>query len=316
MLLGARREDPLPEPDWIAVDWGTSNVRAWGMAADGRPLFERSAPEGMSRLTQADYPAILSRLLEGELAGKRSAEVLVCGMAGAKTGWREAGYLDAPTALNALMPAAVRPDTGDLSFDVRILPGVCQRKPGAEDVMRGEETQLLGLTVLRRGYSGTVIMPGTHSKWVTLEDGRLTRFETAMTGELFEVLGAHSVLRLSLGGEQNGPATEDGIAAGMEAGITAPERLSSLLFRARSASLLAGKGADWCSGYLSGLLVGAEVAGHRDWIGPAAVPLIGSTRLCRIYAAALKRLGATSETIEATTATLAGLSAARRQGQA
>jgi 2-dehydro-3-deoxygalactonokinase len=180
--------------------------------------------------------------------------------------------------------------------------------------MRGEETQLLGLTLLRPGFSGTVVMPGTHSKWVQLDCGRLERFETAMTGELFDVLGTHSVLRLSLGGEQTGPATEEGVDAGLTAGLEAPERLTSLLFRTRAASLLSGKGPDWCSGYLSGVLVGAEVAGHRSWLqGGRPVPLLGSERLCRLYAAALNRIGVSSETIDVRQATLAGLSAARAQ---
>jgi 2-dehydro-3-deoxygalactonokinase len=93
-----------------------------------------------------------------------------------------------------------------------------------------------------------------------------------------------------------------------------PEQLTGLLFRTRAASLLSQKGPDWCAGYLSGLLVGAEIGGKRGWIGSEPIPLIGSERLCRLYAAALERVGAETETIDATTATLAGLSAARRQG--
>jgi 2-dehydro-3-deoxygalactonokinase len=180
--------------------------------------------------------------------------------------------------------------------------------------MRGEETQLLGLLALRPGFSGTVCMPGTHSKWVRLEGGRIERFATAMTGELFEAIGAHTVVRHSLVGEQMGPATEDGIAEGLAAGLETPELLTTLLFRTRAASLLSGKGADWCSGYLSGLLVGAEVGGRRDWIGANPIPLIGSARLCRLYGAALQQIGARTETIDATDATIAGLIAARRQG--
>jgi 2-dehydro-3-deoxygalactonokinase len=231
-------------------------------------------------------------------------------MAGARQGWREAPYLETPTRLSHLARGAVRP--GSVGALVpRILPGICQRQN--EDVMRGEETQLLGLLALRPGYAGPVIMPGTHSKWVEIESGTVQRFSTAMTGELYDVLGTHSVLRHSLNGETTGTATEDGVSAGLEAGINEPALLTSLLFRTRAASLLSGRGPDWCAGYLSGLLVGAEIGGHRNWIGQQPIPLIGSERLCRLYGAALTRIGARSDPIDAADATLAGLKAARLQ---
>lgn len=181
--------------------------------------------------------------------------------------------------------------------------------------MRGEETQLLGLLALNPGFSGTVIMPGTHSKWVRIEDGTVVGFATAMTGELYDLLGTHSVLRHSLNGERVGPATEEGVAAGLEAGLDDPARVTSLLFRTRAASLLSGKGADWCSGYLSGLLVGTEIGGMRNWLGTGPVPLVGSARLARLYGAGLSRIGAEALAIDATDATLAGLKAARQQGR-
>jgi 2-dehydro-3-deoxygalactonokinase len=156
-------------------------------------------------------------------------------------------------------------------------------------------------------------MPGTHSKWVRLEQGRVAEFATAMTGELYEVLGVHSVLRHSLGGERTGEATEEGVAAGLDAGLERPALVTSLLFRTRAASLLSGRGSDWCSGYLSGLLVGAEIGGRRDWLTAGSVPLIGSSRLGHLYAAGLARLGATADVIDATEATLAGLRSARQQ---
>lgn len=298
--------------EWVAVDWGTSNVRAWGIDGHGEAVFAQSSDQGMGKLTRDAYPGVLTTLLDGRTAGA-PVDVLVCGMAGARQGWLEAPYIETPAALTRLADGAVRPEAG-AGFSVRILPGVCQRIDGREDVMRGEETQLLGLLSLKPGFVGTAIMPGTHSKWVRIEDGRITEFGTAMTGELYEVLGTHSVLRHSLAGEQTGPATEDGIAEGLASGLEHPDQLSALLFRTRAAALLSGRGADWCSGYLSGLLVGAEVGGRRDWLGSGTIPLVGSARLCRLYAAALARIGVRSETIDATDATLAGLKAARAQG--
>ena len=296
--------------EWVGVDWGTSNVRAWGIDSSGATVFSETSERGMSRLGPADYPGVLRNMLDGLLpAGDQTTDVLICGMAGARQGWLEAPYLETPAALTSLASGAVRPAAPGTALAPRILPGICQRTDGREDVIRGEETQLLGLLTLRPGFEGTVVMPGTHSKWVRIAQGRVTEFATAMTGELFDVLGTHSVLRHSLAGEQTGPEAEDGIREGMAAGLERPSELTSL----RAASLLGGRGADWCSGYLSGLLVGAEIGGHRDWIGDAVVPLIGSARLCRLYGAALANIGIRSEAIDAADATLAGLKAARSQ---
>jgi 2-dehydro-3-deoxygalactonokinase len=300
--------------EWVAVDWGTSNVRAWGIDSAGATVFSETSDQGMGRLGPGDYPGVLRNMLDGLLpAGDRTTAVLICGMAGARQGWIEAPYVETPAELTGLVSQAVRPDASGTALAPRILPGMCQRAGGHEDVIRGEETQLLGLLTLRPGFEGTVVMPGTHSKWVRVEGGRVTSFATAMTGELYDVLGTHSVLRHSLAGEQMGPLTEDGVSEGLAAGLERPGELTSLLFRTRAASLLSGRGADWCSGYLSGLLVGAEVGGHRDWLGEAVVPLIGSARLCRLYGAALERTGVRSEAVDATDATLAGLKAARSQ---
>lgn len=297
--------------EWVAVDWGTSNLRAWGLDAAGEIVFSEASDQGMGKLARAAYPGVLSGLLSPHVSGP--ADVLICGMAGARQGWMEAPYIETPAKLSHLISGAVRPDAGGTDFRPRILPGVCQRVAGREDVIRGEETQILGLLALKPGFEGTVIMPGTHSKWVRIEGGAITEFETAMTGELYDVLGTHSVLRHSLVGERMGPATEDGVAEGLSVGLERPAELTALLFRTRAAGLLSARGADWCSGYLSGLLVGAEIGGQRDWLGGGTVPLVGSARLCRLYASALRRIGIESEALDATDATLAGLKAARLQ---
>lgn len=180
--------------------------------------------------------------------------------------------------------------------------------------MRGEETQLLGLLGLRPGFEGTAILPGTHSKWVEIAGGRIVRFASAMTGELYEVLSQHSVLRHSFAGEGgDNAATEQGLAEGIDAGLGSPARLTALLFRTRAAALLSGKGSDWCAGYLSGLLVGAEIGGQKDWLTGGPVPLVGSARFGRLYGAALGRIGVASFAIDAAEATIAGLKEARTQ---
>ena len=299
------------QTQWVAVDWGTSNVRAWGIDAGGAATFSMSSEKGMGKIARADYPGVLSELLGPN--ARENLDIVICGMAGARQGWREAPYLDTPADLHRLAAGAVRPEGADPRLRPRILPGVAQRQPGHEDVMRGEETQLLGLLALKPGFEGTAILPGTHSKWVAIDGGRITRFASAMTGEFYEILSQHSVLRHSFAGDTNGPETEAGIAEGMEAGLAHPELLSALAFRTRAAALLSGKGPDWCSGYLSGLLVGTEIGGHRDWLTGSAVPLIGSARFGRLYGAALKRIAVESFAVDAADATVAGLKLARAQ---
>lgn len=297
--------------DWVAVDWGTSNLRAWGIAADGSVALERSSAKGMGKLTREEFPAALAELLTDVSATRGGAlDVLICGMAGARQGWLEAPYLEAPTDLRGLLDGAVRPDMVDGRISPAILPGVCQRA-GADNVMRGEETQLLGLAALRPGFSGIVCMPGTHSKWAKLSGTRIEHFSTAMTGELFEVLRTHSVLRHSLNGDLDGPGRAEGFVAGAGAGIAGPEQLLGTLFQVRAGSLLSGRQPDWCAGYLSGLLIGTEIGANRHLIGNQAVPLIGSAALCALYVQVLAMIGARGEPQDATQIVLAGLKAAR-----
>ncbi len=298
--------------EWIAVDWGTSNLRAWGIDGTGSAVFSRTSPKGMGKLSREEFPAALVEILDGAEVDPNPVDVLICGMAGARQGWIEAPYLDAPTDLRGLLAGAVRPSMPTPRYLPAILPGVCQRAAGSENVMRGEETQLLGLSVLLPHFSGVVCMPGTHSKWAVLEGSRINRFATAMTGELFAVLSAHSVLRHSLNGDLDGPNRAAGFDAGLDAGLDRPDNLLGLLFSVRAGSLVSNRQPDWCAGYLSGLLIGCEIGGHRDWIGDAEVPLIGAPALCALYQQALSKIGAKSCLIDATAAVLAGLQAARQ----
>jgi 2-dehydro-3-deoxygalactonokinase len=268
----------------------------------------------MGRLTQADYPATLADLVGPDVMnGNGGVDVVICGMAGARQGWLEAPYLEAPAELGGLVFGAVAPEMPDRRLRPRILPGICQKTNGAEDVMRGEETQLLGLSALKPGFAGLVVMPGTHSKWVRLDGSRVERFSTAMTGELYEVLRQHSVLRHSLTGDLDGPEREAGFTAGLRLGIEAPERLTATLFKVRAGSLLSGRGPAWCAGFLSGLLIGAEIGGQRDWLDDTEIPLIGGTGLCNLYAQGFAMVGARTAIIDAAEATLAGLKAARSE---
>ena len=174
-------------PAFVAVDWGTSSFRGWLMTAEGSVLAEtagrRHAALRGCRL-RSGAPITLPNLAEAE------PPVLICGMAGARQGWIEAPYLHTPTRLDALHDGAQRVDT---QGDVRILPGIAQADAAAPDVMRGEETQLLGVT--EPDFTGLVCIPGTHSKWVWIDAGSVVSFTTYMTGELFSVITQHSILK-------------------------------------------------------------------------------------------------------------------------
>ena len=285
--------------EWIAVDWGTSNLRAWGMGADGTALVPASSDQGMGKLKPEQFPAALQAVVAQITPSSDAIDVVICGMAGARQGWMEAPYLDAPTDLSRLGQGAVHPEVLNTSLRVSILPGVCQRQ-GGENVMRGEETQLLGLASLFPGYSGLVCMPGTHSKWARLDGTTIESFTTAMTGEMFELLKTHSVLRHSLGENLDGPERETGFQAGARDGLDNPAALLGQLFRVRAAALLSGRGPDWCAGYLSGLLIGTEIAANRNQISTDPVPLIGSATLCGLYASVLAMTGAAGRVVDST----------------
>lgn len=295
---------------WIAVDWGTSNLRAWSIGDDGAVLASTGSDQGMGKLTPEQFPAALLMVTEELAPAAGALDVVICGMAGARQGWLEAPYLEAPTDLKTLGVGAVHPQIPDTPLKVSILPGVCQRA-GGENVMRGEETQLLGLASIAPDYAGLVCMPGTHSKWARLEGTRITSFSTAMTGEMFDLLKTHSVLRHSLGGSLDGPERESGFQVGARDGLDHPEALLGQLFRVRASALVSGRTPDWCAGYLSGLLIGTEIAAHRSEIGTDPVPLIGSTALCALYARVLAMTGAAGRVVDSTEVVLAGLKAAR-----
>lgn len=298
--------------DWVAADWGTSNLRIWAIAPDGSAHPVAESEYGMSRLEPGEYAGVLN---DGcatlARADGQPIDIVICGMAGARQGWLEAPYVEAPTALASLGAHAVRPADAGPRLRPCILPGICIRTPGSEDVMRGEETQLLGLSALRPGFSGTVILPGTHSKWARMEGDTLAHFSTAMTGELFHAIAGQTVLAQSLGPADEGAMSSEGLSAGLAEGLGTPHLLTSMLFRVRAASLLSGRDAAWCRGYLSGLLIGAEVGGHLDRLaGQSVVPVLGSSKLTPIYLQALGLAGIAGEAVDGAAATIAGLKAA------
>ena len=171
----------ITSADIVLADWGTSNLRLWVMDAAGHIRAERRSDKGMGQLDRDRFGPELDCCLAA-MAVPADTPVLICGMAGAAQGWREAPYLDAPCDLSTIGDGAVRVEHG--GRDIRILPGIAQRERTAPDVMRGEETILYGLAWTGTG-DATVCLPGTHAKWARLSGGHLAGFRTMMTGEMF-----------------------------------------------------------------------------------------------------------------------------------
>lgn len=285
---------------WIAVDWGTSHVRAWLMRADGVVLDRRSSTQGMGTLDRAGFEPAL-RALAGDVL---PAPVLACGMVGSRQGWAEAPYSAVPCAPPSAAQAVQVPGT---DLDVRILPGVKQPRPA--DVMRGEETQIAGYLATSPGFDGVICLPGTHTKWVHVSAGEIVSFRTAMTGEMFGLLSKQSVLRHSMGDGWDSEA----FATGVDQSLSRPEGLAAALFSLRAEGLLGDLAGDAARARLSGLLIGAELASMRPyWLGQQ-VALIGADRLSDAYATALAAQGVPCQQADAEDMTLAGLTAAYTQ---
>lgn len=279
-------------PTLLALDWGSTSLRAFLLDGKGAVLAERASEDGASRLTggPAAFERALRRLAGDWLQSWPQLPVWACGMVGSQHGWREAPYAECPVALHELHRAAVIAEGSD-GLRVRVVPGVCWRSGrGAADVMRGEEIQVAGLLAAQPGLAARcrVVLPGTHSKWVEVRDRRILSFRTFMTGELFAVLRQHSVLGRLL--PPAGGFDSDGFDEGLaRARAAAGPGLSGDLFSARARVLLGQLRPEAAADYLSGLLVGHELAGALPQMAPdEPLALIGDAALCARYARALR----------------------------
>tara|TARA_R110002167_G_scaffold366427_1_gene596632 strand:- start:8510 stop:9397 length:888 start_codon:yes stop_codon:yes gene_type:complete len=292
----------MQKPDWIAVDWGTSNMRAWAMTSGGSVLADVRSDQGMGGLApDAFAPALRQAIAGWDHAG---VPIIACGMVGARQGWIEAPYAETPCT--ATPQGFTKPDAGDL--DVHIIAGVMQANPA--DVMRGEETQIAGFLARNKNWDGVICLPGTHTKWVHVSADEIVSFQTYMTGDLFAAIAGHTVLRHSVtadGWDDN--AFDAGIADAMDR----PERLAARLFSLRAEGLLNAMPNATARARLSGLLIGAELAGAKPyWIGQQ-IAVIGAGGLSALYVRALAAQSAPATQVKGDAITLAGLTAAYRR---
>jgi len=294
----------VPDVDWIAADWGTSNLRVWALDAAGRVLAARKSDKGMGGLSHEAFEPALLELVGDLLPEDHVTQVVISGMAGARQGWVEAPYAAVPCS-PAGRPAVAAP-VRDARLSVRILPGLSQAAP--PDVMRGEETQIAGFLAGEPDFDGVACLPGTHTKWVRLRAGQVLEFRTAMTGELFALLSKQSVLRHSMGDGWD----QEAFLEAVEDAFSNPQQVAAKLFAIRAGALLSGLPPDAAKARLSGLLIGMELAATGGlWTGRPVV-LVGDPQLSALYAAALRRQGVEVQEADAETLTLEGLKAARR----
>ncbi len=285
----------MSNPAYIAVDWGTSSFRLWMLDRHGDVLAERRSGEGMTVAAASGFGAILDGHLAA-IAAPAGLPVLVCGMAGARQGWVEAGYVDLPAPLDAILTGAV--SVPGQTRDVRILPGLAQRRTQAPDVMRGEETQLVGLMEEEPAFRGVAILPGTHSKWASVGDGTIGRFQTFMTGEMFELLARKSFLRHSVAEHADDIAASPHFALAVKRSTVEGLPFLAAIFSVRVRQLLDGVSGDDNLAYLSGLVIGGEIAAARQAGLLAAgqpIRIIGSRSLASAYLSAFAIAGHAAE---------------------
>jgi 2-dehydro-3-deoxygalactonokinase len=272
----------------IALDWGTSNLRASLLDASGHTLDHRSAPGGVMAVQGGHFAQALLALCADWLQ-EHSCPVIASGMVGSRQGWKEAPYLDCPASVAQAAQALVTvPITGERLL--HIAPGLrCQEPSGVWDVMRGEETQIWGAGV---APGSCCVLPGTHSKWAwTGAQGEVLRFATYMTGELYGLLTQHGILgRLMV----QGHARPADFEAGVRQGLAGHAQTSHLIFAARTAGLMGTVAPEGLPDYLSGMLIGVEIAGATLAGRPQQVVIIGDEALSQRYARALALAGIAS----------------------
>lgn len=305
-----KRDDIVSTPAFIAGDWGTTHARLWLCAADGSICETRTAP-GVSQL---EGPEAVAAAFAAAVEGWSPAlPAVLCGMVGSTIGWVDAGYQDCPCPLERIGGKAVRLEAQGRA--VAILPGLRVRNGfGLTDVMRGEETQVFGAAALTGEHRFVAALPGTHNKWVVVDDGVVTNFHTALTGELYQAISRHTVL---LGGDPASVTPGPAFDAGIEAVRRNPDAgVESLVFSVRARQVTGDLPKAEAASYLSGLLIGADIRSALGALGPerenVPIRLICAEPLAVLYGRGLAAFGLEAQALSGAETVRAGLHAAFR----
>ena len=287
-------------PALIGLDWGTSSLRAYLYASDGTVLDRRARPWGIQHLPEGGYAAAFHGIA-GDWRGQWPAlPVLAAGMVGSRQGWREVPYRACPADAATIAAGIVTCDTE--CGVLHLVPGISQAG-GAPDVMRGEETQIIGAIACEPALSkeSLLVLPGTHCKWARIRDGRVVRFATYLTGELFALLRDHSIIGrpardaardAAVAATAAGDAFGRGVRSARDGGAAG---IAGKLFTTRSLYLAGDLAVADTLEYLSGLLIGEELRSMRVGLDDDRWPpcvLLGEPTLCGRYRQALAEFGA------------------------
>ncbi len=273
----------------IAVDWGTTNRRAWALGPGGTILAERNDSAGLLAVQDRRFADSLASFVADWLGASPGMPVVIAGMAGSRLGWVEVPYVTAPAALSDLADHLMK--VGRIAdSDCWIVPGMSLDGAAQPEVMRGEECQMLGALLMRGGQGGTFLLPGTHSKWARVSDRRLMDFRTYITGEMFNLLRQSGTLaQLMTGDAEDADAFARGVLA-----TGADTELLNRLFSARSLALFGRLEGRSLASYVSGMLVGTEMRDALSaWpdLGRAGVICVGSPSMLTRYGACASLLG-------------------------
>jgi 2-dehydro-3-deoxygalactonokinase len=281
----------------IAVDWGTTNRRAYRLDRSGRCDDEFEDGQGVLSIAPGGFPDAVGEIRRrlGDLP------LLLAGMVGSNRGWVEAPYVSCPAGLDDLAASLAWPGEREA-----IVPGVSFVASGRADVMRGEEVQLLG--AVAGGHvpaDALVCHPGTHNKWVAVEGGSIASFRTVMTGELFNLLRQHSILADLLKADAE---PRDAFRRGVRHGLDEND-LTSELFAVRARVLLGEARREDAASYTSGLLIGCDVRVGLAGNNAATVTVMGRPELTRLYAAAIREAGGEPNELDGEQSFLSGIRA-------
>lgn len=289
----------MPEPRLVAVDWGTSRLRAYLLDASGAVLDRTAADEGIMAVPPGGFPATLRKHVGPWLSNGQNLPVVLAGMVGSRNGWIEVPYLACPATTLDIAGALAPVDLGD-GLTAQIVPGLTTRDAsGVPDVMRGEETKIVGTDL----SDGIVVTPGTHAKWSRVAGGRIEGFATFMTGDIYGAFMEHTILGKLAGT----PADEAGFARG----LAASERdggLTHQAFSARTLVLMGDMAGREVGPYLSGLLIGTEVRHALQHARDGEdIVVVAEGVIADGYGLALARLGRTCRVLDPEATFLKGL---------
>ena len=266
----------------LAIDWGTSSLRGALMAPDGRVLEERLFACGILSVAPGEFPAVFESCFGAWMTPETLC--LISGMAGSQQGWLEAPYCPCPAGFGDIAARLAWVEPGRIA----IVPGLSIDHDAIPDVMRGEETQVFGALQLLGLGNARLVLPGTHSKWVTVTERRVTDFSTWMTGEFYALLRQHSILARTMPASEPAPDTrafEQGLAHALRG-----DGLLHTAFSTRTLSLFKRMAADALPSYLSGLVIGEELRCQRLASGDTVI-IMGAEALAARYEQALGLLG-------------------------